>query len=75
MLFFRSEEAVESWRTSAGLPRGPNCDLVQLWGLAVAWYGNRLDPDSRRPQPDEIRGILERLELVGPLWDPQADDF
>lgn len=75
MLFFRSEEAVDGWCRTNGTDRGPSCDLFQLWQLAVAWYANRLDPASRRPQPREIRSILERVGLDDPLWDPQADDF
>ena len=75
MLFFRSEEAIGDWRREHAADRGPSCDLSQLWGLGVAWYGNRLDPDSRRPQPEEIRDILADLGLNDPLWDPQVDEF
>lgn len=75
MLFFRSEEAIDSWCGLHATDRGPSCDLYQLWQLAVAWYANRLDPNSRRPQPDEIRSIMAGIGLEGQLWDPQADDF
>jgi hypothetical protein len=49
--------------------------MDQLWGLATAWYKTRLQPDSRRPQPDEIREIFARLGLEGDFWNPQADRF
>jgi hypothetical protein len=49
--------------------------MAQLWGLASAWYTSRLKLDSRRPQPDEMRAIFERLGLAGPFWDPQADSL
>jgi hypothetical protein len=49
--------------------------LDQLWKLSVAWYDNRLSPDARRPQPDEIRGIFAGIGLTGPFWDPQSDQF
>jgi hypothetical protein len=49
--------------------------MDQLWELAVAWYGSRLQPDSRRPQPAEMREIFSRLGLVGDFWDPQSDVF
>jgi len=49
--------------------------MDQLWRMAVTWYGTRLDPESRRPQPDEIRGIFESIGLRGDFWDPRADTF
>jgi len=49
--------------------------MDQLWGLATAWYATRLSPNSRRPQPAEMRAIFARLGLVGDFWDPQADTF
>ena len=73
MSFFRSEEAIESWLRDNRVGRGPTCTLPQLWGLSVAWYGNRLQEGSRRPQPEEIRDILSWLGLSDPLWSPQAD--
>jgi hypothetical protein len=75
MLFFRSEERVRQWCAGAGVPVRPLVRLDQLWGLAVAWYATRLRPDSRRPQPEEMRRILAGLGLEGPFWDPRADSF
>lgn len=49
--------------------------MDQLWGMATAWYANRLDPASRRPAPAEIRGIFRRLGLDDDFWDPRADVF
>jgi hypothetical protein len=49
--------------------------IDQLWGLAQAWYATRLQPDSRRPQPAEMREIFSRLGLAGDFWDPQSDRF
>jgi hypothetical protein len=43
--------------------------------MAVAWYGNRLSVDARRPGPDEIRQIFARIGLTDPFWDPSADRF
>jgi hypothetical protein len=34
-----------------------------------------LQPDSRRPQPDEMRRIFAGLGLNGDFWDPQTDSF
>jgi hypothetical protein len=75
MLFFRSEEAVNAWCEAKQVPRRPTVSLQQLWELSVAWYGNRLMPDARRPGPDEIRRIFTGLGLDDPFWDPQSDYF
>ena len=75
MLFFRSEEHVNRWCQSQGLPRRPIIDLDQLWQLSTTWYGNRLTVDSRRPGPDEMVSIFAIIGLEGPFWDPQADIF
>ena len=75
MLFFRSEERVHEWCEKQGLPLRPLVRIDQLWGLAHAWYATRLQPDSRRPQPAEMREIFSRLGLAGDFWDPQADRF
>ena len=53
----------------------PRVALAQLWGLSQAWYANRLEPTSRRPQPAEMRAIFARQGLTGPFWDPEADSF
>jgi hypothetical protein len=75
MLFFRSEERVREWCSSTGHPLRPLVKMDQLWELAREWYSTRLQPDSRRPQPGEMRQILGRLGLVGDFWDPQSDVF
>ncbi len=75
MLFFRSEEAVDAWCRRRSHPRGPLVRLDQLWRLAVTWYASRLQVDSRRPAPSEMRGIFAALGLDGDFWDPQADTF
>jgi hypothetical protein len=75
MLFFRSEERVREWCEANGSPVRPLVSLGQLWGLAAAWYGSRLQPDSRRPQPREMREIFAHLGLTGDFWDPESDEF
>ena len=75
MLFFRSEEMIRAWCGANGYPVRPIVTMDQLWGLARAWYSTRLQPDSRRPQPDEMRRIFAGLGLTGSFWDPQADAF
>ncbi len=52
-----------------------SCRVDQLWELAREWYSTRLQPESRRPQPAEMRDIFARLGLAGDFWDPQSDAF
>jgi len=68
MLLFRSEEHVERWCRTRGLPKRPLVSLDQLWELSVAWYSNRLTPEARRPMGTEIREIFDRLGLTDPFW-------
>ena len=75
MLFFRSEGRVRAWCAANGSPVRPLVAIGQLWGLAGAWYGNRLQPASRRPQPREMQEIFAHLGLAGAFWDPASDDF
>ncbi|HKW03068.1 MAG TPA: hypothetical protein VJN96_24795 [Vicinamibacterales bacterium] len=75
MLFFRSEETLDDWCRTRRQPRRPTATLPQLWQMAVAWYSNRLSPDARRPDANEIRQIFARIGLTDPFWDPQADTF
>jgi hypothetical protein len=53
----------------------PLVTMDQLWTLATTWYSTRLEENSRRPQPDEMRSIFDRLGLAGDFWDPQSDTF
>ncbi|HKU63278.1 MAG TPA: hypothetical protein VJQ44_18905 [Gemmatimonadales bacterium] len=75
MLLFRSEERVSEWCRRRGVDPRPLVTMPQLWHLADAWYSTRLEPNARRPGPDEIRGIFARIGLADPFWDPQADTF
>jgi hypothetical protein len=75
MLFFRSEELIDRWCAAAGHPRRPAVRIDQLWQMSVTWYATRLDAESRRPAPDEIRGIFAGIGLHGDFWDPQTDTF
>jgi hypothetical protein len=75
MLFFRSEERVREWCTAHDTPMSPLVNMTQLWSLATTWYAARLQPDARRPKPDEMRMIFSSLGLEGDFWDPSADRF
>jgi hypothetical protein len=42
--------------------------LAQGWELSQQWYGNRLEPDFRRPTVDQARAIFESVGLTGSFW-------
>ena len=75
MVFFRSEELARAWCLAGGHPLRPLVSIDQLWRLATTWYATRLEENSRRPQPDEMRGIFAGLGLTGDFWDPRSDSF
>jgi hypothetical protein len=59
MRLLRSEE------TSDG---GAMLELPQLWTLARAWYGNRLDPAWRPRTRDESQAVFASVGLHGAFW-------
>lgn len=69
MLAFRSEAHVDEWCRRHGAPRQPSISLEQQWQLAVAWYGDRLSPESRRPSTQEAETIFAEIGLTAPAWD------
>ena len=58
-----------------GVTPRPIVRMDQLWQLAVTWYSTRLEAESRRPAPNEMRSIFEDLGLAGDFWDPTTDMF
>ena len=75
MLFFRSEERVREWCASRGEPLRPRVSMDQLWTIATTWYGTRLEPVSRRPKAEEIRGIFASIGLDDDFWDPLSERY
>jgi hypothetical protein len=75
MLFFRSEDMVRKWCAANGHPVRPLVTIDQLWKLATTWYSTRLQENSRRPKPDEMRSIFTGMGLQGDFWDPKSDTF
>ena len=75
MLFFRSEELVAAWCQGKGIERRPLVRMDQLWRMATTWYSTRLEPEARRPGPDEVRGIFAGIGLKETFWDPLDDTF
>ena len=75
MLFFRSEDQVRAWCEAREVPVRPLVSIDHLWTLATIWYSTRLQAESRRPKPDEMRSIFAGLGLEGNFWDPTSDSF
>ena len=61
MRLFRSEEQLPDG--------GASMPVDQLWRLARAWYGDRLDPDWRPRTRDESQAVLASLGLTGEFWE------
>ena len=68
MLLFRSEEHLQRWLDQHGYGRGAVMSLSQIWGLAQAWYTDRLSADWRRRTPEEAEAVFESLGLTGDFW-------
>jgi hypothetical protein len=68
MLLFRSEEHVDRWTGQRGVPKGVAFGTDQLWGLAEAWYRERMSPHDRRRTPGEAEALFASLGLTGDFW-------
>ena len=68
MLAFRSEEHVERWCEKRRLPKGAVFTLEQAWGLARAWYADKLSPDWKRATPEEAASVFAGIGLTGDFW-------
>jgi hypothetical protein len=64
MLLFRDEEHVRATHAEPGAV----FPVEQLWELAQAWYGDRLDPAWVPRTREQSQAILSRVGLVGPFW-------
>lgn len=48
--------------------------IPTLWELTVPWYGDRLDPSSRRKEIDEYQDLLSGAGLDDAFWQLTAVD-
>ena len=67
MLLFRSEDHIPRWL--AGRAPGASIALSTLAALAIAWWGDRLDPGWRSHTREQNQRILGDLGLTGPFWE------
>jgi hypothetical protein len=68
MSIFRSEDDIATWLRNTGVQRGVTLPLAQVWALAQAWYGNRMDPAYRGRTPAEAEAVFASVGLVGAFW-------
>ena len=66
MNLFRSEEHVRRWLGDR--EPGTTLPVATLAALAVAWWGDRLDPDWRPHTAAQNQAILDRVGLTGSFW-------
>lgn len=69
MLLFRSEEHIDAWYGDRERGRGATIGLDPVWGLADAWYSDRMSPDWRRRTVEEAQELFSSLGLTGDFWD------
>jgi hypothetical protein len=55
------------------MPRGEILSLDQIWSLAKAWYGDRLQPGFTGRTIAEAHHIFNQLGLTSPFWYLPAD--
>jgi hypothetical protein len=63
-----------TWRRRTSYGRSRRLGILTRRSLGEGG-STRLQENSRRPQPDEMRSIFARLGLGGDFWDPQSDSF
>ena len=68
MLAFRSEEHVERWCRTRGIPKGAVFSLEQTWQLGRAWYADKLSLDWKRASPEEAEARFAKIGLTGDFW-------
>ncbi len=72
MLLFRSEEGVDAWCAATGEPRGETVPLAQVWALAQAWYGDRMERDFQPRTAAQAMDVFAAVGLTSAFW--HADD-
>jgi hypothetical protein len=68
MLIFRSEDEIDAWCTATGERRGEVVPLPQVWALAQAWNGDRLEPTFRGRTVEQALAIFDQVGLTSPFW-------
>ncbi len=68
MLFFRSEEALNTWLESKRVAHGATLSVDQLWELSRRWYHNRLFLEYHGRNIEQVQEIFREVGLTDPFW-------
>lgn len=68
IVFFRSEEALDTWLDAHNARRGAVFTILGLWQLTRRWYGDRLSPDFRGRTLEQAQSIFREAGLTSPFW-------
>lgn len=68
MSFFRSEDDVDDWCRRTGEAKGDILSLEQAWRLAIAWFGDRMQPAYRNLSDEDMRRLFLNLGLTSAFW-------
>jgi hypothetical protein len=68
MLFFRSEELLDSWLASNHAQRGEVISIPLLWQLSQRWYENRLSPEYHGRTVQQVHKIFKQVGLTSEFW-------
>ena len=66
MNLFRSEEHIDGWLE--GRAPGATITVGQLCELALAWWGDRLDPAWQPHTAEQNQAVLDDVGLTGAFW-------
>lgn len=70
MLFFRSEELLETWLASNHAQRGAILSIPTLWELSKRWYHNRMSVEYHGRTVEQIQEIFAEAGLTSEFWQP-----
>lgn len=68
MVLLRSEADVTHWCRTNHEPRGEVVPLAQVWQLARAWYGDRMNPNFRGRSLESAHAIFRQVGLDSDFW-------
>ena len=68
MLFFRSEEEIDTWTQNHHIPKGDVQHLTDFWPFARKWYSKHADSDWVKWTMEEAQILFNAFGLTHPVW-------
>ena len=68
MLFFRSEETLNTWLASRNAQRGEVLTISQVWELSQLWYQNRTSLEYHGRSMEQVQELFRGLGLTSEYW-------